>query len=1609
VRCISLLDRKKSNMTTVNRVAAGPEDDPDNKSRGEDASLIAQRLETARKELIETSTRSRLLHTPLGSPRAKILEVVQEDADQVFRALVANGKAMGFKAARNAGPEEGESPPKMVRVDRNQNDLFLQSMLPPELLQSRLRGLAYDADTIEKEQGVNILFLALGFLKWFEPGNDAPVRHAPLILVPVTLSRVSAAERFRVRYVEEELGTNLNLQARLQEFSIALPDLPDVEDLTPGSYFAQVAQAIRGETKWQVEEDRIAMGLFSFAKLLMYKDLDPNNWPDKKPIAKHKLVGKLLHAGFRGDPDRTHPDESHVDELIDFGDGPHVVDADSSQAMVIAGVRAGSDLVVQGPPGTGKSQTITNMMASAVRDGKTVLFVAEKMAALEVVRSNLARIGLDEMCLELHSHKARKKEVLESLQQTWSTDPEKRLDSSHTAEQFRETREALNAHARRMHTPVGKAGLTPFKIFGVLSRLKGMGIPSPTFKLSAAVDWNLQDLKKREQVIQNLADKVALIGIPARHPWRGVGLDAVLPHTADRYAARARVLQSGLADLLDRAEETRWKVGCTRRDSLTFDQLGRLAQALERAPNPDFSAIGTDEWESETAAIRILVGEGTRYENARAALSRTLTDDAWDEDFQDVRTQLEKHGDSLFRWARPDFRKAISKLRRYGVGRLPRVGAERLRILDRLEAGKQNRVRVRATDVLGRTVFGKLWQGEGSEWKRLVEVLQWISQCHSAGLPPRWRTVVAEAKDAKAFGLVLGKLASEFSGRWSALRLLSDDLRLDPADAFGGSTDKVTVDEICLWLKAAGDGPERIQEWIDWRLGSHVAHDLGLVELVEQVRSGVVSPENAPHILRSAIHETLADTVIAAFPDLASFDGSEYERTIQLFGQLDKYLMELAVRETQASHLAAFPRGERQMGEMAILSQEWRKQRRHLPLRELVRKAGRAMQAIKPVWMMSPMSLAQYVGPGLVEFDLVLMDEASQIRPVEALGAVARGAQLVVVGDEKQLPPTSFFDRVSDGAAVQEEEDDAPGPEVRNIESILGLCAAQGMNQKMLQWHYRSKHESLIAVSNLEFYKRLFIVPSADPSELGLSLVKVNGLYDRGRTSANVAEAKAVVKAVIEHAERYGSPERYPEGMSLGVGTFSVAQRDAILDELELRWRDRPELAEFFSSGCSEPFFVKNLESLQGDERDVIFISVGYGPDENGIISMNFGPLNSGGGERRLNVMISRARRQCRVFSSITAGDIDLSRTQARGVQVLRTFLQYAETGMLDRAAVGIRGIDSDFEEDVGDALAKAGYSVEHQIGVAGFFVDLAVCDPARPGRYLLGIECDGATYHSSRSARDRDRLREQVHRDRGWNIHRVWSTDWFRKRGDTLRLLIAAIEKARISAPGVDRQEGDSESAAAEDSGRPEQESSAQLPALVRATPVRERTRSGTVSYIEADFRVDIDVEPHELRTAEVLDILKRIVEIEAPVHMEELARRFATVCGRHRAGSRIQDAVKSAIRKGATSGILEKKGGFISKPGQGTRAPRNRASTSSVTLRNAAMISPIEIGAAIDVVVRGHIGARSSEVIVETARLLGFQRTGADLHEAIDGQLREMLGSGLVVLRNGDHLYAV
>jgi very-short-patch-repair endonuclease len=1579
---------------------------------------VISRIQKTRRELLDLSARNRLISTPRGTTKAKRLDIVDERSEEVFRLLVRERRAMSFLPG-SGEPEEGEGDSSAHHLeqpeeiasdggtpDPRHTDLRLQTRLKSEKLQARLLELYYDARTYEEEQGVSILYLAMGFLKWYEAPSSDKARYAPLLLIPVDLERQSAASRFQLRYREEDVTTNLSLQAKLKtEFGAALPDVPDMDEASPTAYFEAVAQALSDQPRWGVLRNDMIVGFFSFAKFLMYRDLDPASWPAHSPLGNNpilsKLVGdaKLVGHGFADVPPLCGEDDK-IDRLIPPGNQVHITDADSSQAVLIEEVRRGRHLVVQGPPGTGKSQTITNLIASAVKQGKRVLFVAEKMAALEVVYSRLKQLGLDAICLELHSSKANKKAVLEQMARTLELGRPKAQGSAEGMEVLQASIDRLNRHAEVMNSPLEPADVTPFQAIGCLSHLRLNGVGHATVSFSKAETWSRAEFLTRRKSIEELQNILQEVGPVAGHPWRGVkrtehilpgDRGALLSEVADTVASLNAVLgaYAQISEILGLPQED---APCMR----AVERLAQFALRIVKAPPMDRQAIASAAWISRRDEISALVQQAQERAETRLKLQGMLGDVAWQFDLSATRLALAGHGRSLLRWLRRGYRDAVAMLRSILKVEMPRTLAERLAILD-AAIGVQLYFKSLEDDPsiigLGRDAFGACWKGSKSDWSAFADIVKWEAETHDARLAWDFRTILSRLEHPDACRPSLRTVSEHLKPASNRLREIVNTLSLDCVESFGGgSVHAVPIRDLIARLGSWVTQPEALSKWITYQIRRRRLEQIGLSTIVSMLYEGRIEAGAAVNLFQTAYYEALIRHVFLRYQDLAEFDGQSHEQWIGEFRNLDQARIEMARRDVAAAHYDAIPRNSAG-GDMAVLRGEIQKKRNHRPIRRLMKDAGTAILAIKPVFMMSPISIAQYLEPGSVTFDLLLIDEASQVSPVDALGAMARAKQVVVVGDDKQLPPTRFFSKMLEGEDTTEDSND--NGNTADLGSVLGLCIARGMPTRMLRWHYRSRHHSLIAVSNREFYEnRLYVVPSPTTITavhgLHFRFIK-DGVYDRGGTRTNRVEAKAIAEAVIDHARRY--PNK-----SLGVGAFSIAQQGAIRDELEVLQRAHVELSDFFAPGRPEPFFVKNLENIQGDERDVIFISVGYAKDASGYMAMSFGPLSSEGGERRLNVLISRARERCEVFSSIKADDIDLERAKTRGAAAFKTFLRYAETGDLDTPSQTGRDFDSDFEKQVAVALEAQGYEVHCQVGTAGFFIDLAIVDSVRPGRYLLGIECDGATYHSSRSARDRDRLREAVLTARGWQIHRVWSTDWFHRPREQLQKIVDAIKKARLDAESDEEAETDLADANIEDHTTATE--------IERTEQIEESngqaSSSWVTAYVEAAFDAPSMTPIHETNPSVLASIVARVVEIEGPIHRDEIARRVTCLWGLQRTGNRIAEVISRAIDQGIRSRVLRCDADFATHCDQAAVPVRCRSNVTSQNLRKPEMIPPAEVREAIKCLVSEQLGMRRDEVALMVARALGFRAMSARMKDIIEKVLARMLDEKIVTVRD-------
>ncbi|MEM4729028.1 MAG: AAA domain-containing protein [Thermoplasmata archaeon] len=1144
-----------------------------------------------------------------------------------------------------------------------------------------------------EERGLETLFLAFGMASWNAVNGGRPPA-APVLLMPVSVSyRGSDPRNATIKRVGDLRLNPALVQVLRSDFGCRvdeealLPDLENGGEQTDISAIFGELRAIAREVPGFSIADTLVVGNFAFQRMAMVRDLD--NYEET-------LVSNELIAAIAGDPlaqaslQREHReiDPRELDS-IPPEDEWLILKSDSSQRVAIEAARRGQHLVISGPPGTGKSQTIANLIAVLAAEGKRVLFVAEKRAALDVVLQRLTECGLDHLVLDIHAADISKREIINGLRRSneilrTSTD----VCADECNRQFAERRAALNAHDRRMHMPRPPAGLSLYEIMGRLLQM-----PPET-------------------------------ACPVR--WRGAELLRLDGPAADR-VQHLLTRMAGLTDIIFGTSASPWRGA--------WFSSGEEANRVQ----------DTVAWLSG--------GEFARYKNRMAALASACGFPAPHSPAEVGRMlELVKHVEEVLTVVEPmifdqDLELALELLR-------PALGS-RLRELKLLLLSSRFRKM--------RKLLLSLERHGHQPLSRLYD-----HSLMAARVRREWRTISGNQAAKPAVPREFNEARAHHASVAGALSMVSAALRTGGLDALGfeelgGLLSELSADRVTPYRIVS------LKDMVD-ELTS-----LGTRNVFDFMISKGVSPELWPSVFRRSWLESMLEEASASSPDTMGFNGRAHDRVVEEFRRLDDERLRLARARVRRQHaLRAIDTMNRFPSQAAVVKRELKKATRHKPLRALMAEAPDVLTALCPCWMASPLSVSNLIDASRTYFDYVIFDEASQILPETAIPALMRARHAIVAGDRNQLPPTTFFSETGD-EELEEEPSTTSG-----FESILDVMSAF-VETRSLDWHYRSRDEALIAFSNRHIYSdRLVTFPGCgkDPA---LSLVLVEATLRDTREESSAEEVRKVVELILEHA-------RHRPDESLGVIALGIKHAKRIqmaLDEVLERGVD---CEEFFNPERREPFFIKNLERVQGDERDAIILSIGYGKTPDGRLYYHFGPLLHKGGERRLNVAITRARCRMTVVSSFSHLDMDPARSDARGVQLLRAYLEYVSTQgrtLGDRAAAG--GALNAFEADVYETLRAKGIPLVPQWGVSGYRIDMAAQHPSKPGRFVLAIECDGASYHSAPMARDRDRLRQERLEALGWRFHRIWSLDWFMRRDEEVRRAVEAYRRAVEAADALD------------------------------------------------------------------------------------------------------------------------------------------------------------------------------------------------------------------------------
>lgn len=1588
----------------------------------EKPTTAAGRIDRWQKKLLDLTLRNRLLNFPASK---KTIPFLCTDVAYLEDRL-ADGAAIQIVSLPQQNPL-GERDAALYREvhGRDLQRGFAAEALQRDELPSPLEAAQLEARLIElhrqvrndfAEGGANTLFLAVGFLRWKKKPEDERSYRAPLLLIPVKLERRSASAPFRLRFHEDEPRFNATLLQFLErDFDLKLPqfggDLPrDDSGIDVPRVLAMMRQAVRDAPGMEVL-DETALSTFSFAKFLMWKDLVERT----DALRENRVVRHLIDTpeqAFASGGQSTFRDEAELDRAYAPADIICLLPSDSSQTAASLAAAEGHDFVIVGPPGTGKSQTIANMIANCLGVGKTVLFVAEKTAALDVVYRRLREHGLGDHCIELHSNKSDRRHFLTQLKASWEKGA--RIDPSEwiaVNERLKLRRDTLNAYVEALHRQYPN-GWTPYLALGIA--LRAADAPAPVLAWPPAQEHDAQTL----EALETLAGELGLVfaSIERLPALDLVDIEELSAARQDEVLAAAQSLRNA-ADLLAGALDAyRHMLGLVARDQPMMPEvaaLARLAEAVEAGRDRDISiAFHADfvKTADDFATLRAAIGA---YRDAEQRLSATFpAAEVRNLDLEALDRQWREASASFWPFSALGRRKVTRLLQSYADSGttqpeddLPHLRRmkEQLAAIDRtplndrpLPVAGLDTDPAAIDDILDRAARLRGALGLGG---RDARTLQAVSQRVAAALGARdeadaiWQAGAKLLAARQGFETTRARFA-EVAGRNVAID--------DEPDA---------LSTLSATLGALVDARHLLRDWSTWCRVRNRALSAGLGALVEQIECGAVPPDQTRAAFRLGYARWWLPPVMDGGPVLRDFRRFQHENAIAEFREIDDLVRSHAAGRVIGAIAHGLPAVQSvpRNSELGLLRHQMELQRPSQSIRDIIGKMPESFPKLAPCMLMSPLSIAQYFPPNQALFDVVIFDEASQITTWDAVGAIARGRQTIIVGDPKQLPPTNFFGSNDDDDDVADYEKD--------MESILDEAKASGIPIRDLRWHYRSRSESLIAFSNHHYYQnRLVTFPSPQVEDRAVRLHKVpNGVYDRGKSRTNRIEAQAVADEAVARMRGWLTlPER--SRPTLGIITFNAQQQSLILDLLDAARRDNPALEWFFAEERVEATIVKNLENVQGDERDVILFSITFWKDAAGKLTMDFGALNRDGGERRLNVAVTRARQELIVFSGFTADQIDPARSKGLAVLHLKTFLDYAERGAIALPAQNlgsVGGFESPFEEAVAAQLEQRGWVVVPQVGISGFRIDLGIRHPDLAGAYLAGVECDGASYHSAATARDRDKVRQQVLTGLGWNMLRVWSTDWWHDAAGCAARLHAALQdlldKSRATDAEVDvgvtahwdmghDVRGIEEICHDETGAQVEEVAPAPVLSKIElvsadASPVPARIADASVAVLSAEpdgrYRITdlttFAAEPDRFFDFAYRDTLRAmiaaVIEKESPLRTDILCQRIARAHGWLRTGGKIRERIDMHLRD--FDRTQESSGEFIWKAGAVADIHVYRPPHGDEARRAIPDIPLAELAA----VVRDNPGLLDeSDPARELARLLGVERLVAGSRARLD-----------------------
>ncbi|MBN4083289.1 DUF4011 domain-containing protein [Mycoplasma sp. CSL10137] len=1242
----------------------------------------------------------------------------------------------------------------------------------------RLKKLYKNYISFQEEFAINTLFVSVGYLKWFENLEDDKEHFAPLMLISTNLKEENKNKKriYQLNFDDESiLQPNETLLQKLEtaykiKIDISVLD-NELDNYSKYIKFKELISSKFNDPRWEII-DQLYLSVFNFSKINMHKDLEEN---------EDKIVLNNFIKSISGDDQNIEfekIDETNIEEKFKSNELYHVLDADSSQEIAIQKAIQGQSFILQGPPGTGKSHTITNIISELLARGKKILFVSEKKAALDVVYNNLKKIGLESYSIPIHNEDLDKKVILNELYKSLEKGNKNiniiNSQIENIITKYSNSSNFLNNYGREL---LLKREPIKMNLYHMISNYYNLEkYDDVYFKIDNFNNLNLEQVEKISNLLIEFEERMNFFDKnPFVNSWWGLKWNSYSELEKEEilsliYSVNSKI--SNIDNLLiqEHKDFTFNKEKFAFNIELITDIFKRIIDFKNKYQlKIDINAF-TKDLNIEIDLYQKIFDESSKIDTLKSKLDTLYNLEKINLfDFNKVKNIYLDNKNKFFKFLNSKWRSIIKDINSFS-----KESKANLELFeDNINYIIEYKDRKKTIEECASKLNYRINDYKTDNIKQTLDMLVLVSfikeQEKNSNFRINIQNFIMMVNDDFGYIKNLNTWIMD-NNQWiqninSLQNLFKSDIlnlkNLNKKD-LESKLDKLISDQ--PYIRSITELNNNIIE-----LKNNYLYDF--VDKIFELKK----LENYKEIFLKRLYKLLIDYHLNQTKDSYKFTNTTLEINKKEFSLIDEEIKKIAKIKTDAKLLSQIPSMEgigASNPEIKILKAEANKSRRIMPFRKLFQKIPNLLLQLKPCLMMSPLSVSKYLSGTEINFDVVIFDEASQVRPENAIGAIYRSNQLIIVGDNEQLPPTSFFDSLNDNEEIHEEYEDENDISIKGFDSILELSNIALPTIK-LRWHYRSEFDQLIYPSNYEIYDDLVTFPASRiPGRFeAIQFQKVSGIFDSG---INKAEAETVINILEQIMKEKGT------NISIGIVTFNIKQQ-MYIEGLVEKFRDKhPEYEPFFDRKAKEPLFIKNIETVQGDERDIIIISSVYGKDIKGNISMHFGPINHSNGYKRLNVAFTRAKKGVILVSSLSWTDIDLERSSSRGIKFFKDYLKIAEFGINNEIINLENDINkSGFEDELYNELTNKGFKIKKHIGNSDFKVDLAVLDPNNENNYLLGIEIDAESYNWAKTTRDRDKLRQQILKNRGWNIYRVWSVDWFRNKSQQLQKLLDAIESA--------------------------------------------------------------------------------------------------------------------------------------------------------------------------------------------------------------------------------------